>query len=395
MMISRRLRPGRSVDLVILDDILPADFSPFRSVEYRHYLETFNSALLTFEGWGAFVGRLSFDEVLRRSSLPESVKGQVQPFAGNTIRHAALGYVSFVMNAVRALPWLTANRVPFVLQLYPGGGFQIDHADGDAKLRTILASPLCRRVIATQTITHDYLRSTFDYPDHQITSIFGGVLETRNGFEFERDKPRFPGDKDSIDVCFVAHKYTADLTSKGYGAFVAIAAELAGRGPANVRFHVVGGFGPDDVALDPPLRSRFTFHGVQTQAFLRDWFPGMDLIVSINRPFGNRPGSFDGFPTGSCVEAGLLGVLNCINDPLELNTEFVPGQDFVLLDDDVAAATRTILGLVEDPERMYQLANQCWIAYRRVFDTDRQLAARTELLVSELHSVREPASVRA
>ena len=167
-------------------------------------------------------------------------------------------------------------------------------------------------------------------PLPSVTSAEMQLPESRGDFDFHRDKKRFGRDKDTLDLCFVAHKYGSDLVSKGCDQFVGIAVALAREDP-RLRFHVVGDYTAADIALGDATE-KFTFHGRQCTTFFADFYPAMDAIISINRPFVLARGAFDGFPTGACLEAGFHGVLNCINDPLALNPVLVPGRDFMLLD---------------------------------------------------------------
>ena len=110
----------------------------------------------------------------------------------------------------------------------------------------------------------------------------------------------------------------------------------------------------------------------------------MDVIVSMNQPFTLSSGAFDGFPTGSCKEAGFQGVLNCLNDPLGLNQALVPGRDILLVHRDVAEAVDELLPLLADPPKLYAFAERNCAAFWKLFDSDAQLAARTAVIDAEL-----------
>jgi hypothetical protein len=272
--------------------------------------------------------------------------------------------------------------LPFILQLYPGGGFEVNQPETDEKLRRVLLSELCRKVIVTQRLTRDYIIDRIGCDPAKIALIFGGVFESRIGFDFHKDKKFFGKDKDTLDLCFVAHKYGNDLTSKGYDQFVDIACALS-RDDPRLRFHVVGDYTPGDIPL-ADAAEKFTFYGRRKGEFFKDFYPAMDVIVSVNRPFNLASGAFDGFPTGGCIEAGLHGVLNCINDPLDLNPIFTPGQDIVLLDLDAAHSVRRLRQIFDEPAKLYQLAYSNWRKFHDVFGTDGQLWARTRLIAAEL-----------
>jgi hypothetical protein len=376
------MRPLDFTDLMMVDDIIPSDFSPFRTIEYEHYLKFFNSALLSLEGWHAWIGNEGFEALLERFPINPDLKPRIVRFRTHANIIARLAYVTFLGNAIRLVPFFESRGIPFILQLYPGGGFEIDRPETDEKLRRVLLSGLCRKVIVTQRITERYIVDKIGFDPAKIEHIFGGVFESRAPFSFDRDKVFYPRDKDTIDLCFVAHKYGENITSKGYDQFVAIAVELTGAF-AHLRFHVVGDYLPEDVLLEEST-CRFTFYGRRSSAFLTDFYKSMDAIISINRPFDLTPGSFDGFPTGACIEAGFHGVLNCINDPLDLNPCFTDGGDIILLNLDHQRSAARLRDLIENPTELYRVAEQGWRKFHDIFDTDRQLWARTRVIAAEL-----------
>jgi hypothetical protein len=147
---------------------------------------------------------------------------------------------------------------------------------------------------------------------------------------------------------------------------------------------VVGNYRANDIDLWETA-SAFTFYGRQPQSFFADFYPRMDAIVSFNRPFVLTPGTFDGFPTGACLEAAFRGVANFVNDPLDLNIEFQSGRDLLLLDDDFDTSTKQIEDMLTDPPRLAALGEGSFKAFRRVMDIDRQLWARTKIIADELH----------
>ena len=369
-------------DLLIVDDIYPSSFSPFRTVEYNHYLSFFDTAVLTMEGSQLWIENTKFQDHIRALTVPAESKARIYPFRTHHDIGAKLAYVTFLGNAFKLLPYFAARQLPFILQLYPGGGFAIDQPDVDEKLRQVLLHPLCRKVITTQTITQRYIVEKIGCDPAKIEFIFGGVFDSRIDFDFHQDKKTYPRDKPHIDICFVAHKYGTDVVSKGFDYFVRVARALLPRFP-DTRFHVVGDYSATDVDLDEAGGS-FTFHGRQGPEFFARFYAGMDAIISFNQPFVLMPGAFDGFPTGACLEAGFRGVANLINDPLKLNAEFVDGRDVLLLDEDFDRSLARITALLEDPQALMALGVGTWRSFHRVMDLDRQLWARSRIIGREL-----------
>jgi glycosyltransferase involved in cell wall biosynthesis len=338
---------------------------------------------VSLEGWRPFVGPTTFDQELAALPIAPELKARIHPSGDLQAVTARVAYMTFLRMAELSLPWLEERQLPFILQLYPGGAFQLHQPRSDEVLRRVIASPLLRRIIVTQQPTRAYLLEQLGCQPERIEHIYGGVFESRGGFDLLRDKRLYPRDKETLDVCFVAHRYADNLTAKGYDLFVAVARGLVEAGHANVRFHVVGDYRADHIPLGR-IADRFSFHGVQPSEFFEGFYAGMDLIVSLNRPFDIRPGVFDGFPTGACIEAGLHGVVNCINDPLDSNPGLVDGRDLILLDFDIDRAVGILDDLLAHPSRLYQIAYTGWRRYHVLFDTDRQLWARSKVILDAL-----------
>lgn len=367
-------------DLMIVDDIYPSSFSPFRTLEYDHYMWFFDAVALSLEGWHLWVENNHFEE--HRSAVDERFRSRVFQFATHSDIATRLAYVTFLKNAARLLPYFERRNIPFVLQLYPGGGFAVDIAETDAELRAVLLHPLCRKVITTQRLTERYIIDKIGCDPHKVEFIFGGVFDSDVDFDFGRDKKQYGRDKDTIDLCFVAHKYGSDLSSKGYDYFVEVAKALVPEFK-DLRLHVVGDYQAEDIDLGA-TGTAFTFYGKQPQAFFANFYPRMDAIVSFNRPFTLVPGAFDGFPTGACLEAAFRGVANIINDPLDLNVDFQDGRDLLLLDDDFERSLSRIRHLLSNPGELTALGEGSCNAFRRVMNINRQLWLRTKIIADEL-----------
>jgi hypothetical protein len=369
-------------DLAIYDDVLPSPASPFRTVEYGHYLEFFpSSVLISMEAWHFGFAHAGLGDLRADLPIDERLKRRIIAFDAARDLVPKLAYVTFLGNAQRLLPYFEARRIPFILQLYPGGAFEPNVRASDDHLRKVVHSPLCRKVIATQKLTREHLLERIDCAADKVELIYGGVFETRVDFDFSRDKQCYGTQKETIDLCFVAHRYSDDMGRKGYDQFIEVARLLAS--DERLRFHVVGDYTADDLPLGE-AEPRFVFYGPQPNAFFADFYPRMDVIISANRPPSGREGPFDGFPTGACMEAGFWGVLNCVADPLDLNVAFEDGRDILLVDRNARRTAQRLAALFATPDRLYELARANWKRFHDVFDVNRQLWARTRLIVAEL-----------
>ncbi len=363
-----------AMELIVLDDSFPSAASPPRYAEFSFYLEHFPKAEVHTTAREHGFGAQATSELIKAyASVRPDLARRVRTFRPHRRRRACLYYCVFLDVAAFFLRHVERNDGTLVLGLYPGGGFRLDEPSSDTMLRRICRSPAFRKVIATERITSDYLlRRGFCRPD-QVLEACGCVLpEVWKEIEGE---PR-PAKTAGFDIGFAARKYMASGRDKGYDVFVEVAKRLALR--PDVRFHVIGDFGPDDIEL-ASLRDRITFHGsLDRRHFLRT-LRGLDLLVSPNAPNLLAAGAFDGFPTGCAVEAAQLGVPIFVTDELGLNTRYLPGEELVIITrspDEIAATIRSYLA---SPTRLRALGEAGARATRRTLSLERQAAVRADL----------------
>ncbi|BCO11342.1 hypothetical protein GEOBRER4_n1738 [Citrifermentans bremense] len=375
---------GKAVpSLVIVDDIFPNLVSAFRVAEYNYYLEQFPdaqvrsaAALVPFSAnWRRFRGWI--EEYERQYP---GFRGRVTLLGGFGKIRCRLMYLIFINNAYRFIEEIDQAGIPFAFTLYPGGGFHLGQEESDRKLRRVFSSPNFRKVIVTQKVTRDYLlQGEFCLPE-QVEFIYGGVLPSELLQARQLPRRRYPTEKGSFDICFVAHKYMEGGIDKGFDVFTETARRLVAVCP-DIRFHVVGTFGPSDLPSGG-LEGKVTFYGTRTTDFFPSFYAGMDIILSPNVPFVLAPGAFDGFPTGCCIEAGLCGVAVFCSDPLDLNPCFVDREDIVIVPSNPARVTEIVLEYYRYPDRLYELAARCRDSFLRVFDIRRQMQPRLQALLS-------------
>lgn len=371
-------------DVAIIDNVFPHPLSAFRMQEFESYLKEFDSLKIYVSG------------VSRPALGPETVEDLVANFKrfhpqyGNrvealdeyTVINARLMYVVFLENTYRNIERIEAFGIPFVFTLYPGGWFGLNNADSDRFLRRVMASPCFRRVIVTQRITYEYLIRNAFCTAGEIEFIFG-VVTPLEAIEREYEgKKHFGVEKSTLDICFVAHKYTERGVDKGYDVFIDVARELS-RKWENVQFHVVGGFDASDIDVSD-IEERITFYGGRDITWFDDFYRDKDIILSPNIPSMIFTGSFDGFPTGTCVDAGLRKTAVFAADALGLNTHFVDGEDVVIVPHDAPAIARLIEGYYRDPERLRAVAENGARTMKRLYGYEAQIAPRVRILRQEL-----------
>jgi glycosyltransferase involved in cell wall biosynthesis len=374
-----KVRPPRTpeANLVILDDIFPHLLSAFRIAEFNAYLSRYPKSFVysTAAAFAAIDERRSFREVRDEylSVYPEFA-GRVFPFSSQ-LPKADLIYFVFLHNAAVFMNVLERTNTPFVFTLYPG--FRRNEPDAVDLLRKVCALPNLAKVITTQTISHEYLLDFLE--PEKIEFIYGGVfLSDRLARDNSATRKYYQKDKGTFDICFVAFKYMAQGVDKGYDVFIEVARELC-RLHDDVFFHVVGPFDRWDVDVID-LRGRIKFYGVRQTEFFPEFYAGMDLILAPNVPFVLRPGAFDGFPTGCCIEAGLCGVAVFCTDPLNLNVAFKDGEEIVIVPRDVEGICEAIESHYRDYDSLVQLARRGQKAFEVTFGLDNQMENRFKIL---------------
>lgn len=366
---------------VVLDDFFPNLLTGFRVAEYNAHLQAFAQlqVLSTVEAFD--------EEHAHYARYYPDLAARVRPYAPDWLAGCGLAYINFLNNAANFLPELQQHRVPFVVTLYPGGGFGLHEPESDAKLARVLASPLLQAVIVTQPVTQDYLhRFAHDRgitlpPLHRIDGVVVNPLYFACGGPVRT--PGFGAGKQALDICFVAECYMPLGANKGYPEFIAAALALADL--PGLRWHVVGGgFTHEDIDVRA-LGERIQFHGRLTTQALRAFYAGMELIVSPNRPYLLHPGNFDGFPTGCCVEAALCGVAVMATDALGQNPGYVDGASMLLLDTntDVSLAQQIetrIRQLYGDSAALGRIGQAGQVLTRQLYAPQRQIGQRQHIL---------------
>ncbi len=270
------VRPRRRI--AILDDLFPHPVSGFRFEEFLCYLEEMPGVSVHSNGYALpLVGETcSIGELIDRhlAANPHHAK-RIMPLQPDLIPDAEGYYSIFLNNIEMHLGAIERAQKPFAFTLYPGGGFQIDDEQSDSKLHRVCGSPYFRQVIVTQRITRDYLLRRHGVAENKVMYVQGGII-SRAAFEVSKHRRRFGIDKDTLDIGFVANRYTTRGEDKGYDLFVDTARAVCDAG-VTATYHVVGPWDANIIPLGD-LSPRFIFHGYKSTEDLRDLGRRFDLI---------------------------------------------------------------------------------------------------------------------
>jgi len=361
--------------VAVLDDFFPNLLTAFRVAEFNWYLERFPRLTI-------YSTHPNFKTVhaAYAQCYPQHAD-RVRPYNESSLDDCAFAYMIFLNNAHHFLPALNSHNVPFLMTLYPGGGFGLGDPESDEKLDQVLGSPLLRGIIATQSVTLDYLKAKgCTVPIHDI---YGGVINSIY-FEGVTNNKQTLINSSAISICFVAERYMPQGANKGYPQFIEAAKQLIQEFPY-LHFSVVGSFDADDILLNNQLRDAISFKGLLTTTNLKEFFLTQDIIISPNRPFVLCPGNFDGFPTGCCVEASLCGVAVVCSDELKLNRYYTDGVDIVICDPTPDSIVKAIGKLIHDPDLLMSIGARGQGISQKIFDQKRQLGQRSALLINALN----------
>lgn len=373
-----------NTDVLIFDDSFPSQHSPFRYNEYMHYLKHFNNIIIACTGESLYyISNITLSKLLFdfRKEYP-LFQDKLKIFSSNDIYKTKLVFVNFLGNAIDFdLGYM--RKIPFIINIYPGGRFAINNPEVDEMLERYLQSPYCRKVIVTQRVTYDYLLEKNFCSKDKIEFIYGCILPQQFLDISIKDKQWFGIDKNILDICFVAHKYTPKGEDKGYDTFIEVAKVLSKKYDF-IRFHVVGQFNEDVIDVSE-IKDKITFYGIQKTDWFIEFYRDKDIILAPNKPFHLMDGAFDGIPTASVLEAGLHEVAMFVTDELQLTkTYFIDKEDIVIIQPAVNDIVSTIEYYLEYPEKLKALGQNAALTIKDLFSYENQIQKRIDIIEKEL-----------
>lgn len=377
-------------NLIIIDDYFPVPkANTWRSAEFHQYFKSIkNTICLNIPDYFSckyMKGGKSNEFKKRLESYlkykPENIEF-IKQIDLNTKYSASLAYLLFFNNIILMLPWLEKNKIPFVFTLYPGGGFFPEADYMKKELKKIFSSKMFRGVIVTQNFTKNYLIENNLCPEDKIAFIFGGFCQ----LEKEQVKPKlfYKKDKETLDICFISHKYTEKGRRKGFDLFMESAVKLSEK-HKNIHFHIVGNW--DDDLKDYELNDNIHYYGEQGSEFFPEFNSKMDIFLSPNRSFKslkkyypeNTILEFDGFPFG--LDQGSSGTaLFCTDELGHSESFFEDGKDIVIINHNTDDICKKIEYYYKNTDKLYTLASKQQAKFQKLFSTKYQIEQRLKVL---------------
>ena len=378
----------KSIDLLIVDDAFPHPISRFRYEELMQMMRQFPKSRLVCTGKAlGLLGSESLDDLLctflnNNEALRTNIISLADTELDECFSTAHFAYFCFLHNTHSMLEYIERHQVPFAFELYPGGGFSLNNPSSEEMLRRVLCSPCFRKVIVTQDITRDYLLDKGLCRPDQIEEIFGVVIPQDT---MAMSLLSTSTENDSVlKVCFAAMRYTTNGADKGYDIFLDVARHLLSH-HRNMEFHVIGMFDAETIPLETELKEKLIFHGVLANAEFHRVMQQMDIILSANVNNVITTGAFDGFPTASCIEAGLNGVLIMCTDPLELNnSRFRNHEEIEIIEHDVLSIVERIDFYYHNRAQLHNVVKKQYEKIQQLYAPEIQLGKRLTMIQKEI-----------
>lgn len=377
--------PSDTSNLIIFDDFLPNLLGSWRSCEISNYLKKINGTklicLLNFYSKDNLLEDFETDKnkFVEKFHL-QNLASSIIPVSGQQINiKTRLAYCLFYNNLKSIFPILEKFQVPFLFTLFPGGGFVLYNNTCDEFLKKISKSPLLKKVLVTQQCVYDYVVDKNIFNTDQLFLNYGACYPIQE-YKLKKEKQFYGKNKATLDICFVAAKYTESGLDKGFDLFCHTAFSLCKKYDF-IQFHVVGNFEKADLLFDIPAE-KINFYGLQYFDWFADFYFDKDIILSPVRPFILHGGAFDGFPTGAVIDAGFYEVVMISSDPLADNSlaGFENWNEIIITEPNLFSIVKSIEKLIANPQLIEMIGKSGKKKLMGVLSEERQINQRLNII---------------
>jgi lipopolysaccharide transport system ATP-binding protein len=113
---------------------------------------------------------------------------------------------------------------------------------------------------------------------------------------------------------------------------------------------------------------------------LREFFLSQDVMVAPSRRYAQTGTEFDGFPTGTCIEAALCGVALICSDELSQNRYYAAGEDLLICPPEPDDLVRCMEEFLHDPARLLTVRRNGRKRTVSLYRPEAQLLPRSRFL---------------
>jgi hypothetical protein len=374
----------KKVNLIVVDDTIPDFTGGWRIAEFEYYADKINDVIFYTDLY--CIKHYKVEEnfysllIKYREKFPKSkiIIKELKLFSNI---NAEFAYCIFFNNILRYFKFFEKHKIPFGYTLYPGGGFGLNVEHINKQLLEIHNSKYFRFVVVNQKVTLNYLIENNLCEEKKIKYIPSSPIDT-NLISINNAKRYFSFDKSTFDIAFIANKYSKGAVDKGFDIFCKLAHKLDEK-YCFFRYHVVGDIEISDIPENININN-IEFYGRKPPDFFNKFFESIDVLISPNKPNILAKGSFDGFPLGSSILAGINGVLLMLTDELKENTYLEDETDFILIKPDVEDISSKIEIIVNSPEILKSIGNSGKNKLRNIQSEEIQLKPRLEIIKTYL-----------
>lgn len=367
----------RKNNIVIFDDFLPSNLSPWRSYEFHEIVKHFEKVKIICD-------TTTYQHYNQGKSFKENFKllKQQYPFFNKAIvktnKHlkikSDLAYTLFYNNIIKHFDFIEENKIPFAFTLYPGGGFVLNDKGINDNLKKICSSKFFKGLIVNQHVTKEYLIENNITTADKINLIPGVSLNLVGDFKF------IEKEYSVIKIVFFANKYTEGGKDKGFDVFQNIVFQLI-QNKQNIIPVVIGNFSNDDLIFNE-LIDKVVFKGVLNEAEYQKELETTHIFISPNQPNILAPGAFDGFPLSTAVAASLannvLFLTDYYNEAEKIG--FIDGLDFYKLTNSLTENVTLIESVIANNELMKEISQNGKNKTLNLYSFNNQIQPRIEFL---------------
>jgi len=365
------IKTYKKYDLIIYDNLLPSNASPWRSFEFNELVKKFGNSIIytDMQVYKYYDNGNDYEKNIKSlgTKYPDLASRIIKTKAFSNI-NAKLVYCLFYDTIVKIYPTLNRLKINYSFTLYPKGGFLINNSIIDNNLISIIKNPLCKFVIVNQETTYNYLIDKLKLPKDKIHLIFGVPIDSLEYLKYEEKL-----NNEATKCLFIGNKYMPFGIDKGFDTFQNLAFLL--KENPKIEFYVIGNMSEDDCLIPS---SNIKFLGPLYDSDLLESLSKMDIVISPSRNLKN--GAFDGFPLAASITAGIVGGCMLLSNPNnEATKHFINNKHYFKIDNDFTFIKDKILFLIDNKDELKKVSEAGKKVLLELYSYNSQIVPRLDI----------------